>query len=152
MKKLLIFIFLLVIVAVCSLGSEIKFFNLKNDCKVELFVENVSSNLFGNIIKNGDGYVVSFDYENYEDTLKKVDGIYGESFIFNSSLKQFENISNQIKKYSQSRINEVITIYGYVAGEDKFIYIDGQKVNIQLAFNSKNNVLVIGFPIILGSY
>ena len=49
-------------------------------------------------------------------------------------------------------MGEIYSLYGYSNNENfiNAIDIDGEKVNVQLAFN--NGTLVIGTPIILGDY
>ena len=152
MKKFLVFIFLLFIVAVCSFGSGYKFLSLEKSAKIELFVTNISASLNEDFIKNGEAYVVHTNNLKLEDTLKNVSGVYGVSYLFEGGVEDYEGLKNKVKVQNVQESENICTFYGFLSGFDKFTYIDGKKVNVQIAYNSENSRLIIGFPIILGSY
>lgn len=151
MKKLLVFIFLLIIVVICSLGSEIKLFNFSN-FDIELFATEISDNIQADVIKNGDGYIVKTNSEEIDKVLNLVDGVYGVTLIIDDNSTKYEEIKSKIKVQNCQEEQNIYTFYGYINGQDKFIYVDNKKVNIQVLYNKNNSKLIIGFPIILGSY
>ena len=120
MKKLLVFIFLLIIVAICSLGSEIKLFNFSN-FDIELFATEISDNIQADVIKNGDGYIVKTNSEEIDKVLNLVDGVFGVSLIIDDNSTKYEEIKSKIKVQNCQEEQNIYTFYGYINGQDKFI-------------------------------
>ena len=77
--------------------------------------------------------------------------VYGESVSFRGSIDDFENLLEIMKlEYTYENVGEIIVVSGYIPHVKYLAYVNGQKKNIQLAFN--NGVISIGSPLILGSY
>ena len=150
MKKLIVYLILLIFIAICSFGVSDNMFNF--DCNMQVFVTDLSSSFSGKFSKNGNGYVVYTNKNNYKEVLKNVDGVYGLSFIKKSNLDEFNFIKQNVKILKNQELENIITFYGFFDGGNMFCYIDGKKVNIQVSYNMLSKDLTIGFPIILGSY
>ncbi len=152
MKKLIVFIFLLIIVAICSLGKEIKFFDLNLSFTAELFVTDISNNIKGEVIKNGEGYIVKANENSFNAIMNEVGGIYGVTFIFDEQFSTYESLKEDVKIQNIQEDDNYCTFYGYITGQDKFLFLNGKKVNIQVAYDDIQGKLIVGYPIILGSY
>ena len=102
----------------------------------------------------GNGFIVRTHPNNVSYVKSKISNILGESVKFNSSFSKIEKIINlyNIKVIKDEKVGEIYSLYGYSTNSNltNMISVDGEKTNIQIAFN--NNFMVIGTPIILGDY
>lgn len=56
----------------------------------------------------------------------------------------------KFQEIKTSEIDDIMIIYGYTPYGEKSIYLDGKKVNVQIAV--RENKLIVGFPMILTGY
>lgn len=103
--------------------------------------------------KNGNGGIICLNsselklLNNFD-----IDTLYGESVKFKCDDKTFADL---IKKYKISVVNEekfedFISIYGYNSSFGKPVNIHDKNVNVQMV--KRGDEIIVGFPIILGSY
>ena len=106
-----------------------------------------------NIVKNGNSAIVSCDSTNAKYVRKFLHNVLGESVQINNPTKQvLDNICNYIKNdflYDEI-VGQTQIMYCYNPSLANFVMIDKQKVNIQIA--KSDNQIVIGYPLILGSF
>ena len=71
---------------------------------------------------------------------------------FAASEDQYENFAKDfgVKVLKEECIDDLKTFYGFIEGENRYIFVDGKKVNIQVAYS--NGVITVGYPVILGGY
>ena len=69
--------------------------------------------------------------------------------------KESAEVSDLIEKFSATihytqDLEDGVTYYGYCKGLDKSVEIDNKEINIQIVSNKDN--IIVGFPLIMGSY
>ena len=76
----------------------------------------------------------------------------GESLSFYGNDEEFYDIIQfyRIKIVKTESLDGITTIYGHSYAFTKYIIIDSQKINVQIALN--NSYITVGTPIIFGSY
>ena len=150
MKKFFIFLFLAIVVAICSLGDNpTNAISSLTPLKIQIFANSYNGD---NFIKNGNGVIVECDFENYEKELSLCNNVSGKTYIYKADLKDYETIKASYKIQSMQELGAIKTFYGYSDFGGDYIFIEGKKVNAQIAFNVEENLLYIGNPILLGSY
>ena len=105
------------------------------------------------IINNGTASIVSCLNENALDVRKSICNLLGESVsIKNPSPKCISDVKNFIDKKVKftEEIDGTKISYAYDSTLQHFIIVDDQKINIQVA--QSKDCLVIGYPLILGSF
>jgi len=125
------------------------------DMEYTIYCLGVEQNIENAEVTNiGNGFIVRTKVDNVAKTKSKITNILGESIKFNSSFSKIEKIINlyDIKIIKDEKVGEIYSMYGYASSNNfaNSVEIDGEKVNIQIAFN--NGTVVIGTPIILGDY
>ena len=113
--------------------------------------ENISKN---NVLNIGNGYIVKSNAANAKYVKSNVSNILGESIKFNSTFNNLKKIINlyEITIIKEENIESIYSLYG-ISNKTNFansINVDGEKINIQIAFNK--GTFVIGTPVILGDY
>lgn len=126
-----------------------------SDIEYSIYCLNLNKDIFNcEILNIGNGYIVKTSADKSLYVKSKVSNILGESIKFNSSFSKIEKIINlyDIQIVKDEKIGEIYSLYGYTNNNDFInkINIDGENVNIQIAYNK--GVIVIGSPIILGDY
>ena len=66
--------------------------------------------------------------------------------------EDFEKTINEleVKVLKEEWILGIRIVYGFVTNKNSYVFIDGKKVNIQIAYS--NGTLTIGYPVITGGY
>ena len=105
------------------------------------------------------GYVdkmSNFNIYHYDKVIgikdNRLDNTLGVAYIYP---KESAEVSELIDKFSAKirftqDLEDGATYYGYCKGLDKSVEIDGEKINIQIVSNKDN--IIVGFPLIMGSY
>lgn len=109
--------------------------------------------------KEGCGYVdemCNFNIYHYDKAIgikdSRLDNTLGVAYIYP---KESAEVDDLIEKFS-AKINytqdleDGMTYYGYCKGLGKSVEIDGREINIQIVSNKDN--IIVGFPLIMGSY
>ena len=119
------------------------------------FYTNGIANLIPNakIIKNGNTSIVRCE-ANYVSSVRNcLSDVLGESVVVkNPSKEQVKKILNylQNKTFRSENIDETHIVYAYDETLNRYIMLDGQKTNIQVAM--KNDTITIGYPLIFGDF
>ena len=150
-------IFCLVIYCLVSLPvSQIALAGyVPNDSCIYSFytTDNVKNILNASVINNGNSCIVSCDSKNAQNVRNSIDNILGESIQINNPTKLVKDyIHNSIKQnyLFNEFVGETEIIYCYDQTLLRYIMVSEQKVNLQIAFNK--DFIVIGYPLILGSF
>lgn len=145
MKKFLALIFVLVCLFLTKQDSIFNHFDLPSDTIYYLYSDKAYE--YENSVCVGNSYIIQDNKPiSYGD--RKV---YGESVSFEGDIEYFENLLNTLNfEYIYENTSDVIIVSGYIPSLKYFLYVNGQKKNIQLAFNE--GIISIGTPLILGSY
>ncbi len=83
---------------------------------------------------------------------ERLDNTLGVAYIYPKDDKRIDELIDKFSAkihYSQS-LEDGVTYYGYCKGLDKSVEIDGKEINIQIVSNKDN--IIVGFPLIMGSY
>lgn len=102
--------------------------------------------------KNGDAFVHYCDFKNASKVKQQLSGILGESVSFcGDKVDGLNFLSNfDYTTILVENIDGIWTLYAYSPKIENFVFVNNQKVNIELAVNK--NIVTIGSPIIVGSY
>ena len=102
--------------------------------------------------KNGDAFIVSCEAKKAGEIKQQLGKILGESICFKGDKIAGLNFISKLEYISilTEDINGIFTLYAYSPKIENYVYINNQKVNIELAVN--NGTVTIGSPIIVGSY
>jgi len=153
MKRIGFLLIILCVFSFCGLSNSFAnklFSNFKTGI-VCFYCDDINESIENvNIQKNGEGYIVETDIKNALEVSNNIVGCNGFSLKINKNEENIENFINQIEIIGQEIVSNIKIIYGYVCGLVNSIYIDGKKVNIEIAENG--DFITIGSPIILGSY
>jgi len=104
--------------------------------------EDVQSSLVDRRVSSGVGYIYYTVSKNAEALRAKFSNIDGESIVLaGQSAKEI------LKKLGY---REVSPGYGYSPRAKDFIKANGQKINLQIV--ERNDSVVVGWPVVLGSY
>lgn len=153
MKRM--FVFFIVVIAVClcfcfktdsaglcSLNGEYSVYLKNNVVNIPQCFSSIS---------NGQGVIVTGSSTNYNLLNFNKDIVSGESIkLTNYSYKEVCEILKfkELMKYEFS--DGLSTFYGQVPFGDKSVFVSGKRINCQIAVC--NDYIVVGIPIILGSY
>ena len=82
----------------------------------------------------------------------RLDNTLGVAYIYP---KKSAEVNELIEKFSAKihytqDLEDGVTYYGYCKGYDKSVEIDNKEINIQIVSNKDN--IIVGFPLIMGSY
>jgi len=100
-------------------------------------------------IKVGDKYMYSFS--SLSNSNKLIDSVYKQVTL--SCLKcDFNKILDDlnIKIFFKNKYDDNVIFFGYSNKFEKFCFVKNQKINFQFVFDENN--LIIGYPMIYGSY
>lgn len=104
------------------------------------------------VVKNGDMYFVSCKSNFAQNVKQQLDSIDGESISFqgtkNDALKFLSQFDYEI--VFTEMVEDIFIIYAYCPKITNCVYVNNQKINIELAVNKSN--ITIGTPLIIGSY
>ncbi len=100
----------------------------------------------------GFGKIVSCNGDELAKTLGQCSGVDGVSFTFVATQFDVDNLVLQLdlQVHSVQTLNALTIICGYSPQIPGGIVVDGNKTNVQIAFDG--NVMTVGSPLILGSY
>lgn len=105
------------------------------------------------IVDVGFGSIITCNENNAQNIKRQINDLSGESCLIKIENKdEILNIINKMsaKIISQNEIDGLHIIEAYSSKLSKFVYVSENKVNLQFAF--KDNLLTIGYPVIMGSY
>lgn len=149
MKKLIVFIFLIILLCLTNLNyiSDFKFKNIFPKSSVELFVECVNDNELKNCnyIKNGTGKIVFINIDKLDEFLKN-----NEVLGFTIKVKHMQ-LNDVFKRLEIKRVKKIQnSYYGVSAKFSKHLKVGNESYNFECVY--VNDEIHIGTPILLGSY
>lgn len=152
MKKIFCLVFVVSIFCFASLNTNFSdyIFSISSDAEVSFFVSKFQDLNGTEIIKNGDGFVLNCTADFAEKNFNKIKGCYGFSIKTKYDPKILNRILNDAKVVSTAIVQNIKNYYCSLAGVPFSTIIDGKKINFQIAVN--NQSIIVGSPIILGSY
>ena len=111
---------------------------------------HIESDLITKTTDLGFSYIYHCESVDAVKLRKQLDHIDGESItVKNISVRKILQ-KTKCRKVSQSKIGNTVTVYGYSPHGKKFIRDGWHKINLQIA--KSGETLIVGWPIILGSY
>lgn len=154
MKKIIVFLFLIVLIgfALHFDNRVMPLFSDYSEGTCEFMVlknSNKTIPSFAHQVVSGDNLFVSADIEFAQYLQNQLNDIYGITIYVQDSL---ENVLNkyQVKICKEEMQDENLHVFGFSPLFDKSIFIEGKKCNLHIV--TRNNEIIIGYPIIYGSY
>ncbi len=150
MKKLLLFFIVIII------GLSINFFksddifsipNINSVCFVADYSAVKDKNL--DFVECGNDAIVFSNIEDAREIYYDLEPKCTVLSLQNTSLDQIKDLLKINYSFNQDLEGLTIT-YGYTPSFDKFQYVDGKKINVQIV--EKSDEMLIGFPIIMTGY
>lgn len=157
MKKLIKYILIAIIIVVAipskqfELSDLIKEFNFNN--VVNSYYTNTKVDVKNaTVIKNGSAYIIESDYSNSNEIKKQLNNIQGQSVSFGGTYNDYLNLKTNLINniYICDELLNIKTCYGYNSKLTNSVNIDGNNINIQIAYSEGK--IIIGTPVILGSF
>lgn len=99
-------------------------------------------------VKNGNGYIASCSYKTYDILKNSLCGVKGITFIYSASQSEFNCLKEKLNILLVE--DNYCNFVGYTTNFDKSVNYKNKKVNVQALY--KNGKIIIGSPIITGSY
>lgn len=148
MKKFIVFFLLCVFLFTASLfKKEFDFSNYPN-LSVQIFTSTQNSINALNVVNNGQGQIITCNYDDYLRLCKSLNNISGVTFIFEGNKQVYKEL---IKKLDVKIIeNTDNSFVGYTNNFSSSVSYSGKKVNIQGYCD--NGKIFVGTPLLLGSY
>ena len=157
MKKLIKYILIVIIIVIAQpakqtyLSDLIKDFNYSNTVYY-FYSSNSVKELSANSIRNGNSFIIEIKLDEVNSFRNSLNTIQGESVSFSGTYDEYIKLKEQL--FSRFCFDEdllsIKTCYGYNKKLSTSVSIDGEIVNLQIAYN--NGIITIGTPVILGSY
>ena len=149
MKKLIVFIFLIILLCLTNLTylSEFKFKSIFPDASVEAFVDEINDKELKNYnyILNGTGKIVFIKIEHLKDFLKN-NKVLGYTIKVNNM-----HLNDVFKKLEIKKVKKMQNAYYGVSGKfSKSLKVGNDSYNFECV--KVNNEIHIGTPSLLGSY
>lgn len=128
-------------------------FSSELDANYCFYTNNANISVDGaSVVKNGDMFFVSCKSNVAQNVKQQLDNIDGESISFqgtkNDALKFLSQFNYEI--VFSEMVEDIFIIYAYCPTIANCVYVNNQKINIELAVNKSN--ITIGTPLIIGSY
>ncbi|MDE6189472.1 MAG: hypothetical protein K2G37_04225 [Clostridia bacterium] len=98
----------------------------------------------------------NFNIYHYNETVgikdERLDNTLGVAYIYPKESAEVDDLIDKFsaKIYYSQDLEDGITYYGYCKNLGKSVEIDGKEINIQIVSNKDN--IIVGFPLIMGSY
>lgn len=152
MKKMIVF-FILIVSLLFTDYSPKDTFGIFKEVQSVLIVTSKEAENVDKLIENGDEFYYLFEGDKAPKILEKLelfDDIKGINLYFSCDLdlSYFKTKLDYMTDKTDVEGSDVY--YGYYTGYKEFEFIDGKKINVQLAKTDDNWVL--GFPMILTGF
>lgn len=151
MKKLIIFLFIISIVAgsFCFLDKPAQLFDVEGVDEV-CFVSGQKCDDAFESVQCGDKF---FNYFSFEEAKKQVSLLKElDAVQFYADQTELDGILKKIKfiELSSEQIEGIEIVYGFSSCCDTAVFLQGKKVNVQIA--KVDGRAILGFPMILTGY
>ena len=157
MKKIAVLVLALVLISVLTLNNEklaqlcFEFENAKLEFYCKGYIDEIKEvDRDISIINNGEEFIISTRANNVEPIKDYLIDCFGYCIKIEGVKQTIEHLLDKVQIAKTEIIDGIEILYGYVHGFLFSTFINGKKVNVQIAFN--DNTVIIGSPIILGSY
>ena len=152
MKKMIAFLLLAVLALFLKGKLPLSFDEFDNVERV-VIVSKTRIDDCDNCIENGDDFYCVFEGENVKnilDNIQEQEEIKGVNLYFSkdTKLSYFQEKLDYLSDKSQ--IDDVEIYYGYYKGYQDFEWLEGKKINVQLA--RVEDGWIMGFPMILTGF
>lgn len=153
MKTISIYILAIIFLSAAALGTLCKFQLPQGVSEMQIYSCQTPS------VGEGDGVdiMTNFNIFHYYGSVvsikdKKLDNTLGVAYIYP---KDKMSAQKAIKEFSaeiafEQELADGVTYYGYTKEGRKSVKLDGKEINIQIVSNKDN--IIVGFPLIMGSY
>ena len=148
MKRIIAFLFIgMTLIGLKEIKVD-KFDFLNNFDSMIVICENKIDGI-DNFVQNGNQYYYTFN-ANQKNILNEIE-YEGVVFKFKNDFN-LENFKNYVDFISQSNkeLQGYEIYYGYYNGYNDFRFIDGKKINFQLAYH--DSTWILGFPLIMTGF
>lgn len=148
MKRIIAFLFIgMTLIGLKEIKVD-KFDFLNNFDSMIVICENKIDGI-DNFVQNGNQYYYTFN-ANQKNILNEIE-YEGVVFKFKNDFN-LENFKNYVDFISQSNkeLQGYEIYYGYYSGYNDFRFIDGKKINFQLAYH--DSTWILGFPLIMTGF
>lgn len=83
---------------------------------------------------------------------KSLDNTLGVAYVYPKDSQTAKDIIDKLnaKVCFEQKLEDGISYYGYIRGLDKSVSIQNKEINVQIVSNKEN--IIVGFPLIMGSY
>lgn len=99
----------------------------------------------------------NFNIYHYYDRIvgikdKSLDNTLGVAYVYPKDSQSAKDIIDKLnaKVCFEQKLEDGISYYGYIRGLDKSVEIQNKEINVQIVSNKDN--IIVGFPLIMGSY
>ncbi len=152
MKKLLLFLMSAVVLAGLFTYMPRDLVAVLDKTVGDAYVTIYCTEYSGESIETGIGKAVTVPINSYARTVVRCGDIRGVTVTFNGNLRDVQSILDSLDAVtlSSERLKNIVTVYAYSPSVCGKLIVDGQPVNIQIAFT--NGVVHVGSPLLLGSY
>lgn len=137
-----------------SANRDIVFLNVAQnyDGTISFYTSYPQSIDGANCVINGNSGIVSCNSQSANKVYSKLNGIVGISFVTKGDNKTLTHIFDDLKLtiLSKECVDKFIIYLAHTSLFSNHIMVDNKKVNIQIAL--KDGDIIIGTPVILGSY
>lgn len=147
--------FLLLLSCLLILPNKTPVFAVSQDKNAEYcFYTKTSSQTIPNakIVQNGTMNIITCSASEVEKIKPQIVDIEGESICFLGTKNVALNFLNQFnhRVVFSEIVDDIIVIYAYSPQIDNYVFVNNEKVNLQLAYNKGK--ITVGTPMILGSF
>lgn len=151
MKKLLVLFFLLLSLFCVNMFQDQTLFSVfASDSETFFVTTNSPLGVDVQGTKNGNGYVYCFNNSTLNLSSLNLKNITSQSVVLNNKSVNYIQQKLNLKIVSKFNSCNGLEILGYSNKLKNFVYVDGKKVNIQIASNKTN--IVVGYPLILQGF
>lgn len=132
----------------CCLPSELPAALGRQEGTIEIYCRSYD----GTCIQNGSGVIVFCGFDGFEETLGRCHGVDGVAVSFSGELSDVVETAQKLSLnvVFEESVANVATIYGYSPLVKGGIFVDGQYINVQIAYS--DGIVKVGSPLILGSF
>ena len=151
MKRIIAFLLLFGVGFGVKIGSVAPVLNYDGLEKVVFVTADKVEDEDLQIIQNGNLFYVSVLAEKAKEAQEKLSNIKGYCLYFNKETDSEAIIDRFVDfRASESEVGDSRVITGYNTRFADFRYVDGKKINVQIAFTQ--DAIIVGFPLILTGF
>lgn len=157
MKKIfsmyIIFLLLLSCLLILPNKSPIFAFTVYGNAEYFFYTKKLTQTISNvKITQNGTMNIISCKSSEAQSVKPQIANLEGESITFLGTKNDALNYLNRYnhKVVFSEVLENIVIIYAYCPQIENFVFVNNEKVNIQLAYNSGK--ITVGTPMILGSF